>query len=64
MRLMDFDSGSSALAQLCYGFTPSAYEGSNENHRYEQPVADLYVWLTWQVLQLHGNRTMSELEGK
>jgi len=52
MRLMHFDSGTGALPQLSYGFTPSAYESAHMHHRNEQPVPNLYVRLPGHMLQL------------
>ena len=60
MRLMHFDSGTGALAQLRYGFTPSAYESAHMHHRGEQPVPNLYVRLPRHMLQLHRQHRQSE----
>lgn len=57
---MHFDSGTGALPQLRYGFTPSAYESAHMHHRDEQPVPNLYVRLPRHMLQLHRQQKRPE----
>ncbi len=61
--IVHFDPGACALPQLRYGLTTSPYQSTHMNHRDEQPVANLYVWLSRHVLHLQQAGDIVKLKG-